>query len=930
MAGVNFTIEVKEKGIQFVEKYRKELEEVQKSTGKLVEENKKLDKSSDQVVKNNKNISQSLENLNKNIEKNESKFKKYGGTVVASLAVISAAVGASIINISKALNGQVLAAEKLNLSFDVFQSLSVLTKKYGEDLDQVGDKLYDFSKDIDEALIRKSGPAYEALKELGIGLEELAGVDTITRLEKISKVLNELPDANKKNFYLDEFKLKDISLVAENIGEIRDINDDLRSRGFLISEAEAEMVKNFSKDVNGLFSEYNTILTKLSVVALPEVISLLEQVGFTGEEGFDSQDIRLFNEAIVVASGSIGGAIVIAQGFFDIINFTLKAITNLGIYLSTTFPKLVEIGVTEASAVMSKLGSIGSTINENLNKGAAGIARAIGADEYAKLLDNQAAKEKAVGDKRRKNKEQLNREILQLNKEFDDLLSDANNTFISSTETDIDRLLNNANKRAEDIKRQFEKIASPGTVLNNNEEEIEKRNKELEEERKRKEKERLDAYNKIINDKDGKEEKPKEINFLKEINDKITETNLKYELQKITLEERNKLLTNYYNNIRNSPEVSQIEKLKAELNIRNLLVKDYFEIIKETQDLQASGLLNEKEASEIIKKNLESIAKSDATKEEKTRALIELNNIKISQIEKEKKLQDDLFNSKNKLLRSTGDELAAFDAESKKRIEIIKKEFEESGDLAERLEIEKKLINRERLEIELSDVKRQIEELAEINNKSSFFDFDSTLKANEELIKLKEKQISLEGQLGEATKKTNEEILFTNEKVIEIAGKGLDGIAKGFGEIIAGSKSAGEATREVLADILTEINKVLIRQLALSIASSIGGSAGGGIGGGIASLLSSVARNHTGEWNVKADQTTGQYGLKQNETLRVLEVGESVLTKNQVENLSNTQSQQSTGKAVFDTEQSANAILKSNSATKFFDNLAREKGWSSN
>lgn len=925
MAGVNFTIDVKKKGIEFVQQYRKELEEILEATKNLSEENKDLNKTNEDVKEGNEKLTKSFKNLNDNITQNENKFKKYGGTVVASLALISGAIGKTAIDLAKGLNEQVVIANKMGVSFEVFQSLSKLSKQLGVDINQVSDKLLDFSKDIDEGIIRKSGPAYEALKELGIGINDLAGLDTIQRLELISTVLNSLPDVNKKNFYLDELKLKDISLIADEIGQVRDINNELRAKGLLISPAEAVAVKQFTEELNTLFSDYNTVLTKLSVTALPEIQSLISQIGLDSETAFNPENVRFLSESIIVLSGSVGIVVEVFKGFINIINFALKSVANLGIYLSDILPGLVDVAVSEISVYMKRLGSIGAEVNAQLNSLAGDVAFAVGADKLGKDLKDQADKERALSESRiasrNKEKDALKLKYKQLTEEE----ANARQFYLESNEMDVQKLGESYIKMQENLTKNLGKIANPQLTIKSNNEELLKKEQKLIEENERK---RLEAQKKAkgLNSEIFDQEE-----FLKKINEEIEKTNLQYEIGSKTLEERNKILVEQYSLIKDQNELDEIEKLKAELAIKNLLAKDYFKIVQETKDLLAAGLLDEKSANEIILKNLNDIVLSEASREDKMKAQIELNNIKLQQIEKEKLLQQDLLNAKANLLKADNREVEAFDLQSQERLKIIEKEFADSKDLAERLEIEKDLINIERTKLQLEEVKDEILKLEEETKKISFLDFDQTIENQEKIIALKEKQIGLEKTLGTATKNTNEQILFTNEKVVEIMGKSLDSIAEGFANVMAGTKTLGEQARETLADILKEINKVIIRQIALNIASGLKSSTtfSGGIGGGIASLLSGVARNHVGEWSVGADHTSGQYGLKQNETLRVLEVGESVLTQSQTKDLETRMNQNTgSGTAVFDTEQSANAIFKSNSAKKFFDNLGREKGWS--
>lgn len=73
-----------------------------------------------------------------------------------------------------------------------------------------------------------------------------------------------------------------------------------------------------------------------------------------------------------------------------------------------------------------------------------------------------------------------------------------------------------------------------------------------------------------------------------------------------------------------------------------------------------------------------------------------------------------------------------------------------------------------------------------------------------------------------------------NQAFMEIAAQGLDGLANGIAGVITGTKTLGDAFREIAASIIADIAKVIARMLimrALSAAFGLGGGGGGAVAG---------------------------------------------------------------------------------------------------
>lgn len=945
MASVDFVINVKQKGMEVVQKYSKELEEVQKTTKKLTEENRKLDKSQDNLETSSKRSEKAMGSLRASTERTETSFKKLGATVITALAVVGTAIGKASFELAKNLNDQATMAENLGVSFGTFQAFAKLAAKSGVDVAQAYDKIYDMSKDIDEALTRGTGPAFETFKQMGVELSQFTNMNALERFERVSQILNNIADVNFRNFSADELKVKDILPVTREIKDLKATTDQLKKDGLLYTEAEKEQITKFASDMSVNFNEWQTVLGKISITILPKINELMSTGKKNSKGLIDSDGIKLA-ERMIISLGNAASAVLTMVGMvFTTLNYIIQQIGNYIVYLIDIVPSFGKAVGQELAIVGTKLTKWGKQANVALNDGLSVIADKVGADALAQRLRNQSAAEQRGLDKTNKKLGEQREELGKLRKEYVATEEAAKDFQNSSERQDAMNANNKLGDSWNTLKQELSDTVNPDGAVERVKLEIDTRDAELE----------TENFFKDINARSSRlsqsvfdsmnATKDKKSTFDAEealIKTELQRLSIQKELKQITDEQYAKLASAQYQKIIDNPLASELSILQAKLDQQKLndAAGKYLKEIQRIQDEVSAGTIKEKDSRELIKAQLQAIIDSEATLEQKTKARIDMYNIEKAMIEERKKAAEDLArreseinNAKVTILRDQGQFVEAYRLESEERIKIIKKEFKDTSELAERLDLETKIIDRGKLKAELDQVKYEINQLQMSWNEMGALD-NGAVAAQEKINSLKTKEVELNVQLGETAKK-NKDVWITNAQWVNLTSMGIDGVANSMGAVIAGTKEFGEVFREEAASIISEISKILLKRALLSIVesmSSTGWGGGTGWGSNILGIIGAAAKNHTGTI-VKQDGFSGNLGLGSNETLRVLEVGEGVFTKDQMDYFGDALKNKQGGgnmKVVLSTDDATRNITSSRTSQKYWDKMSEARGWNNN
>lgn len=954
MAGVDFLINIKEKGSEIIDKNKKSIENLAKAEKTLESQLKATDKATDKLVDSTEDLSKEQEGTVKSTNKVSTAFKKMRDNVesniksndklVSTSKNIGIALGAAIATASAALiayskiiidvtDQQSKMAQKAGVDFDVFFALGEASSFFGVEAENLSEKLIDMSIAIQEAS-NGGGELLSFLNELNIDATELAKLSPEKQFFALSKAIKDLPDGERLLF-LDKAKIKDVKILADNYEALNKSVNGLLATGLIpksgkefedfndnISTSQIN-VKNFSASVlNDLLPAVNQLYTRFNEDVLANV---LDEKGAENTVKVIKSVINvlaILSNVVSVTKNSIELAFEVLVGFGNMIadifttpvRVAYEAIQSFGEYLINNF----SAGITKM-----KNGIFGAASSF---KGLEASARTA----YAVILENLGMEEKAREQFSKAIKSQLESEELDKKSKIEVEIVPLNTTNI---EQEIARL--NANKFEvfkNRIKNQTDDLSEDIADIFKNTQDLVNLND-------------VDVYGKAEKNTKQLEEqsvKTKEIvdNTLNEINKMATESQKKvldsfiptYQdyIDKINLLKTKMSLGEENGGINESTFKSEslkvyedlldlVKDTNKEFEVR-LMIKDFLakkeeksnEKEKEKLDIfKDVNLLKDKYNAGMIKEEVllinsiveyNKIIELSKDQNEIMQARIglfetetKLKDIEIKKQEEYKKQEMSFLDLKVEVLKAQGKELEALELKEQSRLDAVKEQFEGFAMQAEAVELEKSLINTEKTQIQLDTVKQQIDDLnSELNSNNFFTDSERNAQIQNDMIRLKKEQIALEGKHADAIDKTSSLSLFTYEQAVKITQSGFDILASSFSNIIAQTDKTEVIVRKMVADILTEINKVLLRQIALNVATSIGGNFGGGFGQAFSGLIGSAFRNHSGLDVVTPDHTSGKYGLQTNEVLRVLTTDEMVLNRVDAKNALNKTSAPST------------------------------------
>jgi len=189
-----------------------------------------------------------------------------------------------------------------------------------------------------------SGPAKDALEELGLSAEKLNNLSPDEQFKKMADALNEVGNSNDrvrlafKLFDSDGVKLlRTTKLGSEGLDEM---SESFKAMGGQIDGNTAKSVEDFNDTVNRLGNQFGAIGLKIFNSVLP---SLQKFASFI-EDNFES--LVAIVETLGTAFSAVGSVInVVLSGVIGTINFVARALTGLLELLGIVDARAGNIGI---------------------------------------------------------------------------------------------------------------------------------------------------------------------------------------------------------------------------------------------------------------------------------------------------------------------------------------------------------------------------------------------------------------------------------------------------------------------------------------------------------------------------------------------------------------------------------------------------------
>lgn len=1025
---VNFVVNVQGKGLDVVEKYGNEIEQVKKETDKLVQSNKRLDAENADTEKGVKRLDRAFESLRSGTERTNNAFSKMGIGITLSIAAAVATVTSKIGELTEKLKEQSTQADVLGVSFEKYQGLMAIARDAGVETGQVYDQILDLSNRISEAILRTSGPAAEALAELGIKASDYIGMDAIERTEKFTKALASLSQ-EQRNFIQDEMGVKDIAPVLAQLDQVNQRTQSLKGSGQIFTQLEIDRLKEFTTDMSNTFNDWNNILGKIAISSIPAINTVFQKTK-TSTDGVTTSS-RTLEKSVVIVSNVLAAMANMLQMAWGIVAGGLWAVWEIIEDVGGKALLLMKgMGQELWNGIQSMYNSTIQMLNDLIGWFQK-FARKIGLDSIADGLDGFSKKLERYAKSRIENQKKVDAELLQnrekFNKDYDALdkegqaeVSQAGGYIASNwkagskgaeqnliniatpgkqleaTDAEQKNLLDQeANELLGKYQAQFSELAAykirelageADKAKKDQEDKVNKLKLELADLNARKElgssgdtkngigveewasksQDLIDRIAKAQLDNSGVLAIQKEIDAYGQRDDlqekymkglEELKTKSRADLQGLISEKGTKAMEGQVNIItsqfKKTSEVvaktvgsaanassvalaAELEKLKA----RNAIIEEQFKMVQKIKDETAAGQHSESAGRLLAIEELKKIQELNKGTEVVVRALVQQRALEKEELKYQEELtkkklaaEQQIQSLRAEQLKSDGKTLEAFDIESKIRLQKVKEEFKETGHLAEALALEQKLINKDRLQLQLDEVTKAIEKTQKALGEGSFFDFDETTLNQQKLLDLKKEEIALNEKLGKQGKELDGIWKVTNAQMLTTFKASVNSIAEGVGRVMAGTKSLKDEARDQAAFVLGELNKIAMQYAISGFSKMFGGMAGSGTGSWLGGFLGSIASNHVGDI-VQSDWTSGKGGVGSNEVVRKLKVGETVLPSSATPLLQQLLKQGRTNgigssgvvKAVVDSS-ARESILRDKQSQQTIYKMGAENGW---
>lgn len=362
--------------------------------------------------------------LQKGLKKGEQsmqQFKKVAGNIAAGIAAAFSinAIRNMIDDFTELGDKMDKMSIRTGVSVESLSALKFAAEQSGTDIDQLGQALFRMNRRIGN-FSTASGPALRALTQLGFNAQEFIGLPTEQKFMKITDALNAIDDkALRDQFgfevFGDNFRQL-VPLLEQGSAGIRQLMEEAKRLGIVISEEDAKAAAEFSDEMNRLNKIFQSFATQVSSVITP-ILTNLSKLFTSLDKGTRELIVQvgLFGAAFLAAIYIIPKVIAI----FKTLIGAYKALTTAQVVQQAfSGPKgwlMIAAGAAAAAAGVALVANAMSDVNseiDNLNASAARTAASANrpptnvnvvnndeidnADARAKYLNNQRRIEEEI------------------------------------------------------------------------------------------------------------------------------------------------------------------------------------------------------------------------------------------------------------------------------------------------------------------------------------------------------------------------------------------------------------------------------------------------------------------------------------------------------------------------------------------------------
>lgn len=174
-------------------------------------------------------------------------------------------------------------SQKTGVAVEDLSALQYAADQAGVDFEDMAGAIEESQIRIGEAVRRGSGPAAEALAELGLSAAELESLPLDKRLGLVADALNAVQSASQRQFLADEIfggdAFKILPLLRQGADSIREATEEARRRGIVFDPETAARAVEFDKAMRGLAATVKRAVVAIGAALAPVLTTVSEQMG---------------------------------------------------------------------------------------------------------------------------------------------------------------------------------------------------------------------------------------------------------------------------------------------------------------------------------------------------------------------------------------------------------------------------------------------------------------------------------------------------------------------------------------------------------------------------------------------------------------------------------------------------------------------------
>jgi len=238
---------------------------------------KKIEKLGDSAEKAGKKTDKASKSMLKSIKKLRATLGALKFAAIGAGGAI-AAITAKTIHSSKETE---LWARRLGTSTSAMSQMAAIGKRFGAELDEVGDAMKDLNERIGDAA--SGNKMYEeGLRSIGLSSRELIGIPVEEQFIKVANAVGKLTTAEKQNFasaeLMSEAGFRMIPVFQQGEKAIRNMRSEVVATGEAMSSLEAQKLEKANKAILDMTTSFSAFSKNITVTVLPLITGLTDAI----------------------------------------------------------------------------------------------------------------------------------------------------------------------------------------------------------------------------------------------------------------------------------------------------------------------------------------------------------------------------------------------------------------------------------------------------------------------------------------------------------------------------------------------------------------------------------------------------------------------------------------------------------------------------